>query len=208
MNPKNYEENLAAQLDAYIAVQQQDADQTANAADKLVLAAEAGDVGAPFEPAALATLRDLRTQDFPSWVRLRDRLKKAGVGVTELDKQLQRGVGAPPEEDETVADKLIALARSQCQFLHDAQRLAYAVFEAAGARQVYSVDRTGFSEYMSHAYYTDHDRAPTETSLKASTLRTETSSPRRLHERSRRTPPGRRPRPPSGWCARCRIGLA
>jgi hypothetical protein len=132
----------------------------------LALAAEAGDVGAPFEPAALATLRDLRAQDFAGWVRLRTRLKGAGVGITELDKQLQHGDGAPPDDDQTVADKLIALARSQCQFLHDAQREPYAVFEAAGARQVHGVLSSGFSDYLSHAYYTQHDRAPTETSLR------------------------------------------
>jgi hypothetical protein len=147
-------------------VQQQDAEKTTTDADALALVAEAGDMGAPFEPAALATLRDLRAQDFAGWVRLRTRLKRAGVGVTELDKQLQHGDGAPPDDDQTVADKLIALARSQCRFMHDGQREPYAVFEAAGARQVHGVLSSGFSDYLSHAYYTQHDRAPTETSLK------------------------------------------
>ena len=155
----------AADPEVFDAVQQQDADKTTNDVDALVLAAVA-DAGAPFEPAALATLRNLRAQDFAGWVRLRARLKQAGVGVTELDKQLRHGDGAPPEEDETVADKLIDLARSQCQFLHDAQREPYAVFEAAGARQVHGVLSSGFSDYLSHAYYTQHDRAPTESSLK------------------------------------------
>ena len=135
-------------------------------ADAIAIAAESGDVGAPFEPAALAMLRTIRTQDMAGWVRLRERLKRAGVGVTELDKQLRHGDGAPTEEDETVADKLIALARSQCQFLHDAQREPYAVFDAAGARQVYGVLSGGFSDYLSHTYYAEHDRAPTESSLK------------------------------------------
>ena len=155
----------AADPEVFDAVQQQDADMTTTDADALALAAVA-DAGAPFEPAALATLRNLRAQDFAGWVRLRARLKQAGVGVTELDKQLRHGDGAPPEEDETVADKLIALARSQCQFLHDAQREPYAVFEAAGARQVHGVLSSGFSDYLSHAYYAQHDRAPTESSLK------------------------------------------
>lgn len=149
------------------AAEQHDADQTTTAAEMLALAAEAGDVGAPFEVAALATLRAYKTQDLPGWVRLRDRLKKAGVGITELEKHLHHGNGAPAaEEDQTVADKLIALARSQCQFMHDAQREPYAVFDAAGARQVYGVLSSGFSDYLSHAYYSEHDRAPTESSLK------------------------------------------
>ncbi|GAA4416870.1 hypothetical protein [Quisquiliibacterium transsilvanicum] len=148
------------------AVQERDAEEISAAANAVAVRAEAGDVGAPFEPAALNALRDLRTRDFAGWVRLRDRLKRAGVGVTELDKQLRHGDGAPPDDDESVADKLIALARSQCRFLHDAQREPYAVFEAAGARQVHGVLSQGFSDYLSHAYYTQHDRAPTETSLK------------------------------------------
>lgn len=155
----------AADPEVLDAVQQQGGDKTTTIADALALAAEAGDVGAPFEPAALATLRDLRAQDFAGWVRLRTRLKRAGVGVTELEKQLQHG-DAAPHDDESVADKLIALARSQCQFLHDAQDEPYAVFEAAGARQVHGVLSSSFSDYLSHAYYTQHDRAPTETSLK------------------------------------------
>jgi hypothetical protein len=52
------------------------------------------------------------------------------------------------------------------RFLHDAQREPYAVFEAAGARQVHGVLSSGFSDFLSHAYYTQHDRAPTEQSLK------------------------------------------
>ena len=158
--------DAAADPEMLEALQRQDANKTTTDADALALAAEAGDVGAPFEPAALATLRDLRALDFAGWVRLRSRLKKAGVGVTELDKQLQHGDGAPPDDDESVADKLIGLARGQCQFMYDAQREPYAVFEAAGARQVHGVLSSGFSDYLSHAYYTQHDRAPTESALK------------------------------------------
>ena len=159
---------LAAAADPVVldAVQQQDADKTNTDANVIAHAAEAGDLGAPFESAALATLRNLRAQDMAGWVRLRERLKRAGVGVTELDKQLRHGDGAPPDDDESVADKLIALARSECEFLHDAQRETYAAFASAGARQVYGVMSGGFSDYLSHAYYTEHDRAPTETSLK------------------------------------------
>lgn len=147
-------------------LQQQETCETINQAEATALAAEGGDVGAPFEPAALAILRTLRSQDFAGWMRLRERLKHAGVGVTELDKQLRHGDGAPADSDETVADKLIDLARQQCLFVHDAQGEPYSVFNAAGARQVYGVLSGGFSDYLSHAYYAQHDRAPTETSMK------------------------------------------
>lgn len=156
----------AADTEVLVAVQQQDSDKTALDAEKLALAAAAGDVGAPFEPAALATLRSLQAEDFASWVRLRERLKRAGVGVTELDKQLRHGDGAPRDDDGSVADKLIDLARSQCKFMHDAQREPYALFEAGGARQVHGVQSPSFAEYLSHAYYAQYDRAPTDQSMK------------------------------------------
>jgi hypothetical protein len=140
-------------------------DQDRGAAEKIVLAAAGGDVGAAFETDALDTLRKYKNQDVAGWQRLRERLKKAGVGVTELDKHLCRGE-APQEDDATVADKLIALARSLCNFMHDAQRESYAIFKSAGARQVYGITSSGFSDYLSHSYYTEHDRAPTESSLK------------------------------------------
>jgi hypothetical protein len=156
----------AADPEVLDALQRQDADKAIAEATALIVLAEAGDMGAPFETAALATLRNLRAQDMAGWVRLRERLKRAGVGVTELDKQLRHGDGAPPDDDESVADKLIALARSECEFMHDAQREPYAMFESSGARQVYGVMSGGFSDYLSHTYYSQHDRAPTETSLK------------------------------------------
>ena len=155
----------AADPEVLDAVQKLDSDKATTEAEAVALAAEAGDVGAPFEPAALVVLRNLRAHNMAAWVRMRARLKWVGVGVTELDKQLRHGDGAPPD-DESVADKLVTLARSQCDFLHDAQGEPFAVFEAAGSRQVHGVLSSGFSDYLSHAYYTQHDRAPTETSLK------------------------------------------
>ncbi len=156
-------EAMAAKLD--VDADQQEGER--DAAELVVRAAEAGDVGAPFEPAAVEILRAQKVQHIANWQRQRERLKKAGVGITELEKIMHHGDGAPArEDDETVADKLIALARSQCQFVHDAQRESYAVFGSAGARQVYGVNSSGFSDYLSHLYYSEHDRAPTETSLK------------------------------------------
>lgn len=138
---------------------------TAGEVDTLIAAAERGDMGGVFVPAALDALRAFKGQDFPGWMRARARLKKAGVGVGELDKHLRQGRGAAPAEEETTADRLIELARERCKFMHDAQREPYAVFEAAGARQVYGVLTSGFRDYLSHAYYSAHDRAPTDQAL-------------------------------------------
>ncbi len=143
--------------------------QTTKEADALARRCEgdAADIGAPFEPAALAMLRTLKATNVPEWMRVRDRLKKAGIGVTELEKQMRHGDGAPQaDEDETVADRLIAMARSRCELVRDAQREPYAIFEAGGARQVYGVTSSGFADYLSHMYYSEQDRAPTDASLK------------------------------------------
>ncbi|MBY0437377.1 MAG: hypothetical protein K2W80_04225, partial [Burkholderiales bacterium] len=134
--------------------------------EDIVQAAEAGDVGAPFEPAALAALRDLRARDHAGWARLRARLKAAGVGVTELDRHLHNHGGTGHEDEGSVADKLIFMARARCQLLHDGLREPYAVFEAAGARQVHRVQSDSFRDYLSHAYYTEYDRAPNDQAVK------------------------------------------
>jgi hypothetical protein len=100
-------------------------------------------------------------------MRLRERLKSASVGITELDKHMQSGSeGSPTADDQSLADKLIVLARRQCHLMHDAQQEPFAVFEWAGARQVYALSSRGFSEFLSHRYYAENDRAPTESALK------------------------------------------
>lgn len=134
------------------------------AAEKIVTAAEDGDVGAPFEAAALDTLRELQQKNTAEWRRVRERLKKAGVGVTDLDRSLRDDGDAAG--DESIADKIIGMARTRCRFVHDAQGEPFAIFEAGGARQVHGVHSRAFADFLSHAYYTEHDRAPTEQALK------------------------------------------
>lgn len=138
------------------------------AAEAVVQAAEAGDAGAPFEPQALQALRALIGSKYPEWARLRVRLKKAGVGVTALDAMLR---GAPVDGGEGggpgAADRLIELARATCTLVRDAQRAPYAIFQSAsGARCVYGVESTAFSDWLSHAYYCEFDRAPPEAAVR------------------------------------------
>ena len=131
----------------------------------IVLKAAGGDVGAPFEDAALISLRTLHESNHAEWMRLRKQLKDAGIGVTELDKRL-RGRCGGEEEEENVTDKLVGLARDRCELIHDANGETYAVFAAAGARQVLRLDSKAFGEFLSHAYYSVFDRAPNEPALR------------------------------------------
>jgi hypothetical protein len=132
---------------------------------KIVEAAEAGDKGAPFEPSALAELGNLKNENFPEWMRLRDRLKAAGISITELERKI-KGDSESNDERQSTAERLIDLARSTCKFMHDTQREPFAVFESGGARQVYGVLSSGFSDYLSHLYYKEFDRAPSDAAMK------------------------------------------
>ncbi len=136
------------------------------AAETVVVAAEAGDVGAPFEPQALAALAAVRDSDHAAWARLRARLVAAKVGIKNLDRVLQQAQADASEDDLSLADRLIAMARARCRLLHDDQQDAYAVFESQGARQVHRIDSRGFSDFLSHTYYAETDRAPSEMALK------------------------------------------
>lgn len=140
-------------------------DEALEKARLIVLKAAGGDVGAPFEDEALISLRKLQDSNHAEWMRVRKQLKDAGVGVTELDRRL-RGPGGGDEDEQNVTDKLVGLARDRCELIHDANGETYAVFEAAGARQVLRLDSKAFSEFLSHAYYSLFDRAPNEPALR------------------------------------------
>jgi hypothetical protein len=119
--------------------------ETIQAANALVVAVQAGDVGAPFEEEAQSTLIALQAGNPAEWVRLRARLKLAGVRVTELDKHMRSGAGKAPEDEHTT-DRLMTLARVRCEFIHDANGEPYAVFVAADARQVLHLDSKAFDD--------------------------------------------------------------
>jgi hypothetical protein len=152
---------------AISAAKMHDAAALTKEAEALVTTAESGDLGAPFEPPAVSMLNALQTADQASFIRVRNRLKAAKVSVGKLDQALKRAAGeGAPEADRSVADELIALARARCRFVHDEQREPFAVLEAGGTRQVYGVHSSSFSDFLSHAYYTEHDRAPNDAALK------------------------------------------
>lgn len=57
-------------------------------ANVVVLRAQGGDPGAPFEADALASLRTLKPQNAADWMRVREQLKRCSVPVSELDKHV------------------------------------------------------------------------------------------------------------------------
>ncbi|MBC7625477.1 MAG: hypothetical protein H7232_19135 [Aeromicrobium sp.] len=141
------------------------ADKVRADADAFVWKAQSGDAGAPFEPEALAAFRVLKIQNVANWMRVRERLKKCCVSVTELDKRLHSGDGGGHDLDRSAADQLIVLARRECRLVHDARHEAYAVFEFGGARQVHSLSSQGFGEFLTHRYSKENGRAPPDSAL-------------------------------------------
>jgi hypothetical protein len=134
-------------------------------AESVSAAAEMGDTSAPFEHSGLTALCALRDADLAEWQRARKRLKEAGVGIGALERAMNSRTeagGADDEEKRTTADRLIELARSKCKFVHDPRGEAYAVVQWSGARQIHRVQSRGFREYLSHAYYTETNRAPAD----------------------------------------------
>ena len=157
--------SIALQSDDDVEADPAHSSETMEQARQIVLRTAAGDVGAPFEDAALISLRTLQDFNHAEWMRVRKQLKEANVGVTELDRRL-RGPGGGEEDEQNVTDKLVGLARDRCELIHDANGETYAVFEAAGARQVLRLDSKAFGEFLSHAYYSLFDRAPNEPALR------------------------------------------
>jgi hypothetical protein len=134
-------------------------------ANKIAAAAEGGDPGAPFEDAAIVILRRLHSESPAAWQRLRKRLKDAKVGIRELEK-LMRGDDGGAEDDETLADRLVSMAKSQCDLVHDQDGEPFALFDNGGARNVLHLDSRAYGEWLSHSYYRSFDRAPSEAALR------------------------------------------
>jgi hypothetical protein len=167
MNADLDREAVAADLAAVtrIADQVPAPDDTLARARTIVEKAEAGDAGAPFENDAVLTLNELQGVNLAEWMRLRKRLKDAGVGITALERKL-RGDTDGGADDESLADRLVAMARTQCEFVHDDNGEPYALLDNGGTRQVLHVEGKAFGEWLSHAYYRMSERAPGETALR------------------------------------------
>ena len=151
---------MLAELDGAIGVEPMALDAANEAAEAILLRISAGDVGAPYEPESLRIFGVIK-KDAPSWARLRAKLKGSKIGVTTLETEM-RGGSNGEASDESLADRLVAMARDRCQFVHDADDEPSAIFEVDGARQVLHVECKAFGDFISHSFYKETDRAPTE----------------------------------------------
>ena len=126
------------------------------------------DVGAIVEPAVVTAFSVLRATDLPNYLRLRHKAKEANKGclVTELDKAVQQSLPGGTNEPSAL-DELVALARAQCQWHHDADRNAVAIIPMSNRREVWRVYSSGFEGWLRATYWRAKEMGVAEATMKA-----------------------------------------
>lgn len=126
------------------------------------------DVGVLAEEDVVRAFSILKATDLPGYLRLRHAAKKANrdCSVTVLDK-LVRDELPGSDDDASALDELVALARTQCQLHHDADRNAVAVIPMPSRREVWRVYSSGFEDWLRAAYWRAKEMGVPETTMKS-----------------------------------------
>jgi hypothetical protein len=126
-----------------------------------------GDLGAHLENEVIPDWRLLKQTDLAEYERLRAELKGIRVvRIAALDEALCEGRGDEAEHRQ-VAERLVELVNEKAEIFHDQSDNCYATFKNNGHRECWSLDSSGFKEWLSYNYYMDAHIAPSETSQKA-----------------------------------------
>lgn len=123
------------------------------------------DAGAVFSPDALAAMKTIRDNDHAEFIRLRAEIKRVNKNalVTEMDKAIRPESG---EDEQTLADQLVAFVQERCELFHDPDKVAYVNFEHEKHRETWPLDSKGFKEWLGMAFYRETEMIPKETPLK------------------------------------------
>jgi hypothetical protein len=123
------------------------------------------DPGAAFEPAVLARLAALRRDNRAAFEALRARLKKAGCGVTALDKVIagERGAGG---RGPTQADLLIDLA-GEAELFHAPDGAGFADLGIKGHRETWPIRSKGFRRWLARGFFETTGGAPSSEALQS-----------------------------------------
>ncbi len=126
-----------------------------------------GDLGAHLENEVIPDWRLLKQTDRAEFERLRAELKDIrGVRIAVLEEALCEG-GGDEAEHRQVAERLVELVNEKAEIFHDESDNCYATFTNNGHRESWSLDSSGFREWLSYNYYMDARIAPSETAQKA-----------------------------------------
>ena len=129
-----------------------------------------GDLGAHLENEVIPDWRLLKQTDRAEFERLRAELKDIrGLNISSLENVIREGnEGNEGEEaNRQVAERLIELVNEKAEIFHDESDHCYATFTNNGHRECWSLESSGFREWLSYNYYMDARIAPSETAQKA-----------------------------------------
>jgi hypothetical protein len=125
------------------------------------------DPGAPFEPEMIAYLADVRRDDPASYQRLRDKLKKLGVSVRELDRVTVDRSGSIAAGGSRQAEVLISFAE-EAELFHTPDGTPYADVKINGHRRTFEISEDdGFGDWLRHRWFQETRNAPTPEALKS-----------------------------------------
>ena len=126
-----------------------------------------GDFGAHVENEVIPYWRLLKQTDRAEFERLWAELKDIrGVNIRVLDNIIREG-NEGEEANRQVAERLVELVNEKAEIFHDESDICYATFKKDGHRECWSLDSSGFREWLSYNYFMDARIAPSETSQKA-----------------------------------------
>lgn len=133
-------------------------------------------VSAAFAPEVIQALTELKEFDPGMFEEMRSRLKKAGVRVTELDKQIfgqYKASGMGSDDDGGQVDILLDIVKGKAKLFHSANETAYADIWIDGRRETWVIGSKGFRHWLLKEYFQLTEGAPNGESLKAALMTAE-----------------------------------
>jgi hypothetical protein len=122
------------------------------------------DAGLMFEDTAIEALKTLYTSSKANYARVRHEIKQnRAIKLSDLEALIK----PEREEEQSTTERLLDIAKEQCEFFHDKDKEPYAVFIAHGARQCYHLQSKGFREWLANELYKADDTAPADNILNA-----------------------------------------
>jgi hypothetical protein len=126
-----------------------------------------GDLGAHLENEVIPDWRLLKQTDRAEYERLKAELKDIrNVNIRALEAAIREGGGGEAEHRQ-VAERLVELVNEKAEIFHDQSDNCYATFKNNGHRECWSLDSSGFKDWLSFNYYMDARISPSDTSQKA-----------------------------------------
>jgi len=122
------------------------------------------DAGLMFEDTAIEALKTLYTSSKANYARVRHEIKaNRAIKLSDLEALIK----PEREAEQTTTERLLDIAKEQCEFFHDKDKEPYAVFVANGCRQCYHLKSKGFREWLANELYKADETAAADNIINA-----------------------------------------